>query len=165
MTHPQIVVASAPVSYGAFEVTFGVNPNVPDGVALLDAVAAAGYEGIDLGPVGYLGNLAEIHDRLATRSLALAGGYIEFSFHDADHVTAMMPELDALLDMFDAAANDDTVPAPKPTIADAGSDERRGRPGVRRGRGHLAGVRAVLRPIPSEVLQSGALPARRGWAG
>jgi hypothetical protein len=36
----QIYVANAPVSYGAFEVTVGINPNVPDGTALLDAVAA-----------------------------------------------------------------------------------------------------------------------------
>jgi len=31
-----ISVANAPCSYGAFEVTVGVDPNVPDGVALLD---------------------------------------------------------------------------------------------------------------------------------
>jgi len=48
----KIYVANAPVSYGAFELTVGINPNVPDGTALLDAVAAAGYDGIDLGPVG-----------------------------------------------------------------------------------------------------------------
>src|SRR5213075_1319112 len=51
-----IVVANAPVSYGAFELTVGIDPNVPDGVQVLDEVAAAGYGGIDLGPVGYLGN-------------------------------------------------------------------------------------------------------------
>ena len=51
-----IRVANAPVSYGAFEITVGHDPNVPDGISVLDQVAAAGYAGIDLGPVGYLGS-------------------------------------------------------------------------------------------------------------
>jgi len=55
-----ISVASAPCSYGAFEVTVGVDPNVPDGRSVLDQVAAAGYAGIDLGPVGYLGSGGEL---------------------------------------------------------------------------------------------------------
>jgi len=38
-----IVVANAPVSYGAFELTVGILPDVPDGAAVLDQVAAAGY--------------------------------------------------------------------------------------------------------------------------
>ena len=45
-----IAVANAPVSYGAFELTVGHDPNVPDGTTVLDQVAAAGYDGIDLGP-------------------------------------------------------------------------------------------------------------------
>ena len=50
-----IRIGNAPVSYGAFEVTIGVDPNVIEGVAVLDALADAGYAGVDLGPVGYLG--------------------------------------------------------------------------------------------------------------
>lgn len=126
MTAKQIFVANAPVSYGAFEVTVGFDPNVPDGLELLDAVAEAGYDGIDLGPMGYLGEGEELGRRLAERNLGLAGAYIEFSFHDPEHVERMMPELDALLDTFDAVAgNQNGKPAPRPTIADAGSDLRR----------------------------------------
>lgn len=126
----KIYVANAPVSYGAFEVTVGFDPNVPDGLALLDAVAAAGYDGIDLGPVGYLGSGAELGQRLADRNLGLAGAYIEFEFHKADSVERMMPELDAMLDTFDAVAPFiKGKPAPRPTIADAGSDARRAAPG------------------------------------
>ena len=55
-----IVIANAPVSYGAFELTVGLDPNTPDGVHVLDEVAGAGYGGIDLGPVGYLGIGAEL---------------------------------------------------------------------------------------------------------
>ena len=36
-----IRVANAPVSYGAFELTVGMLPNVP----VLDAIAEAGYAG------------------------------------------------------------------------------------------------------------------------
>lgn len=126
----KIHVANAPVSFGAFEVTIGFDPNVPDGLALLDAVADAGYDGIDLGPVGYLGAGAELGKRLADRNLGLAGAYIEFSFHQSADVTRMMPELDAMLDTFDAVAPFISgKPAPRPTIADAGSDARRAAPG------------------------------------
>ncbi len=41
-----ISVANAPCSYGAFEVTVGVDQNVPDGVTLLDHVAKADYQDI-----------------------------------------------------------------------------------------------------------------------
>src|SRR5206468_10760813 len=50
-----IRVANAPVSYGAFELTVGVLPNVPAAEDVLDAIVAAGYAGTELGPRGYLG--------------------------------------------------------------------------------------------------------------
>ena len=50
----KIIVANAPVSYAAFERTIGL-PGVPTAEAVLSAVAEAGYDGIDLGPVGFLG--------------------------------------------------------------------------------------------------------------
>ena len=45
MSSSEIIVANAPVSYGAFEVTIGFDPNVPDGDEILDQVAAAGSAG------------------------------------------------------------------------------------------------------------------------
>jgi hypothetical protein len=65
-----IAVANAPVSYGAFELTVGHDPNVPDGATVLDRVAAAGYDGIDLGPVGYLGDREQLGELLAERGPA-----------------------------------------------------------------------------------------------
>jgi len=38
---PSIAIAGAPVSFGAFEVTVGVDPHVPDALAVLDRVIAA----------------------------------------------------------------------------------------------------------------------------
>src|SRR3989442_14245435 len=75
-----INIANAPVSYGAFELTVGRDANVPDGIGVLDQVAAAGYEGIDLGPAGYLGLGTELAVRLPIRQPALSGGFLELPF-------------------------------------------------------------------------------------
>lgn len=126
---PDIVVANAPVSYGAFELTVGIDPNVPDGVGVLDAVAAAGYAGIDLGPVGFLGSDDELGERLAARDLGLAGAYLELPYAEHEALDRILPQLDAILDTFDAAAPYRVGPPPRPTLADNGSDFRRSRPG------------------------------------
>lgn len=122
-----IPVANAPCSYGAFEVTVGTYPNVPDPVTLLDAVDSAGYEGIDLGPVGYLGRDGELAERLEERGLSLAGGYLGLPFSEPHRLEEELQTLDALLDVFDS------VPAGRrkalPTLADAGSPQRAALPG------------------------------------
>lgn len=126
---PGIVIANAPVSYGAFELTVGIDPDVPDGNQVLDEVATAGYAGIDLGPVGYLGANTELGERLATRRLGLAGAYLELPYADHEALGRALPALDDTLDVFDAAAPFRVGPAPKPTLADNGSEIRRARPG------------------------------------
>jgi inosose dehydratase len=63
-----IVLANAPVSYGAFEITVGIDPNVPDPLTLLDWVRDTGYDGVDLGPLGYLGDVETLPARLAHRA-------------------------------------------------------------------------------------------------
>ncbi len=125
----KITVANAPISYGAFELTVGIDPNVPDGEAILDEVRAAGYAGIDLGPVGYLGDGPVLAERLASRQLGLAGAYLEFPFTDHDALPTLYPELDAMLDTFDAVRDVVPGPVPHPTIADSGSERRRNNPG------------------------------------
>jgi inosose dehydratase len=129
MTDATITVANAPVSYGAFELTVGIDPATPDGLHVLDEVTAAGYAGIDLGPVGYLGAGTELADRLASRGLGLAGAYLELPYSDPEALQRILPELDALLDTFDGVAGQLPGPTPHPTIADAGSPARRARPG------------------------------------
>ena len=79
-----IRVANAPVSYGAFELTVGVLPNVPGPEQVLDAIAAAGYEGTELGPLGYLGDRETLRERLGRRGLRLAGAFVELRFGDGD---------------------------------------------------------------------------------
>ena len=123
-----IAVANAPVSYGAFEVTVGHDPNVPNGTEVLDQVAEAGYAGIDLGPVGYLGTGERLGELLAERGLGLAGAYLELPYADSGALAEALPALDGLLDTFDAVQPYLPGPPPRPTLADAGSRERRSRP-------------------------------------
>jgi inosose dehydratase len=120
-------LANAPVSYGAFEITVGIDPNVPDPIALLDAVASAGYAGIDLGPIGYLGHGEHLRKRLSDRGLDLAGGYLELPFSEPAELQQALGELEALLDLFDAVSSSER-PA-RPTLADAGSPARAALPG------------------------------------
>jgi len=121
-----IVVANAPVSYGAFELTVGILPNVPDGAMVMDEVAAAGYAGIDLGPAGYLAGQEKLGDELRHRKLGLAGGFFELPFSEPKLMPAALEGLDGLLDVFDAAHAEGLKP--RPTLADLGSDARRARP-------------------------------------
>jgi inosose dehydratase len=97
----QIAVANAPVSYGAFELTVGQDPDVPSGTQVLDQVAAAGYAGIDLGPVGYLGTGERLGELLAERSLGLAGAYVELPYSEPHALEKSLPELESILDVFD----------------------------------------------------------------
>jgi len=111
-----IAIANAPVSYGAFELTVGIMPDVPDGDTVLDDVAGAGYSGIDLGPAGYLGAGDDLREKLARRKLALSGGFVELPFHDEEKITGALRDLGAVLDIFDSAAIDAEL-GPKPTLA------------------------------------------------
>jgi inosose dehydratase len=123
-----IAVAGAPVSFGAFEVTVGTDPHVPDATSVLDAVQHARYDGIDLGPPGYLGEGGELRRRLDGRGLHLAGGYMAMPFSEPARMPAAIDELNRLLGIFDSVRNAASVP-PRPTLADAGSEARRRTPG------------------------------------
>jgi inosose dehydratase len=127
MHEAEVLVANAPVSYGAFEITVGIDPNVPEPLTLLDWVSDAGYAGVDLGPAGYLGDSTTLPERLAARGLGLVGGYLELPFSEPERMADGLIELDALLDIFDTVRGGGL--APKPTLADAGSPARSRYPG------------------------------------
>ena len=172
-----VLVANAPVSYGAFERTIGM-PGVPTGEDVLSAVAGAGYEGIDLGPVGFLGRArsAASGPRHPT-DWRLAGGYVELPFTDPASLRGAWHELDAVLDQFDATASLRASNPPRPTLACAPTPERAAHPG-QAGRNRslaldaaarsalVAGVaealdRCLARGYPADV-PSGARDLRRG---
>ena len=120
-----IRVANAPCSFGAFEITVGVLPDVPDPESVLDAIAGAHYEGTELGPPGYLGNREALRERLERHGLALAGGYIPIRFSEPHHWYDDLRALSETLDLFAAAGGSEA----KPVLADAGSKERSRLPG------------------------------------
>jgi len=97
-------VGNAPVSFGAWNLDASRSASVPTAERVLAAVAAAGYDGIELGPLGYLEPA-----RIAAHGLELAGAYISIPFGDG------LGSLDATLDVFDAVA-----PHARPILADDG---------------------------------------------
>lgn len=122
------LIANAPVSYGAFELTVGVMDGVPGSERILDEVSSAGYDGIDLGPEGYLEGDGDLATRLSERGLLLAGGYLALPFTQPG---PSFEDLERLLSVFSRVTKPsvDPVVKPKPTLADAGSPERLGRIG------------------------------------
>jgi len=114
-------VANAPLSYGAFEMTVGTDFAVPDPERILEAIGAAGYEGTDLGPPGYLGEGDELAERLAANRLQIVGGFVPLRFSQEEDVTG----LEHTLDLFDAAG----ATGARPVLCDAGGPERIANPG------------------------------------
>ncbi len=119
-----IRVANAPVSFGVFELTVGRIEGLPGPEEVLGAVRDAGYDGIDLGPAGFLGRGAALRERLESRGLQLAGGWVAFRLTDPAALEEDLEALDEVLDAF-VEANGEAEAAfqPKPTIADAGDPQ------------------------------------------
>jgi inosose dehydratase len=159
---PPVAVANAPVSFGAFEVTVGIDPRVPDALAVLDAVHHAGYAGIDLGPPGYLGADEDLRARLRARGLSLAGGYIAMPFSEPDRMAGSMDELARLLDIFDASKGAAPL-SPRPTLADAGSDVRRKTPGRAHGDPSLMLDAAAWTRFAESMKRAAGLCRERGY--
>ncbi|HEX5190342.1 MAG TPA: TIM barrel protein [Streptosporangiaceae bacterium] len=120
-----VKIGNAPVSYGAFEVTVGRHQGVPTAAEVLDAVQAAGYEGVDLGPLGYLGLGGELRSALSARGLLLTGGYVEVDVSSDDAPEAGMAEISGVCDQFDEVADlaggTGGTFSPRPTVALIGS--------------------------------------------
>lgn len=73
-------IGNAPCSWG---VEFADDPRNPDWQEVLDEAAAAGYSGLELGPIGYMPeDPAMLGKSLAERQLSLIGGVIFRPFHD-----------------------------------------------------------------------------------
>ena len=76
-----IRIGNAPCSWG---VEFADDPRNPSWRKVLSDCAAAGYKGIELGPVGFMPEgSAILADGLAENDLTLIGGVVFRPFHDA----------------------------------------------------------------------------------
>jgi inosose dehydratase len=104
-------IASAPVSFGVFELTAG-RDDLPAGPLLAKTMAELGYVGSELGPPGYFGDGAEVAETLGSVGLVLMGSFLPLRFSRREHIDEDMAALDANLELLDAARGD----APKPTV-------------------------------------------------
>ncbi len=76
-----IKIGNAPCSWG---VEFANDPRNPSWERVLDECKAAGYDGIELGPIGFMPeDPAVLGDALAARAMSLIGGVVFRPFHDA----------------------------------------------------------------------------------
>lgn len=77
-----IRIGNAPCSWG---VEFADDPRNPTWKSVLSDCAAAGYKGIELGPVGFMPeDPAVLGDALSEHDLELIGGVVFRPFHDPD---------------------------------------------------------------------------------
>ena len=77
-----ITIGNAPCSWG---VEFANDPRNPTWQRVLDECKAAGYMGIELGPIGFMPeDPLELGDALSARGLTLIGGVVFRPFHDAE---------------------------------------------------------------------------------
>ncbi|TAM66208.1 MAG: sugar epimerase [Microbacteriaceae bacterium] len=124
-----VLVAGAPVSFGVFELTSSDTPiALPDGETVMEILARTGYDGIDLGPRGYLDASGDLDARLLAHRLALSGGWIDLPLSDDDAYERAIPELEQAISIF-GTVQSGPIP-PRPTLADAGDDIRHAHPGA-----------------------------------
>lgn len=121
----ELQVGNAPLSYGAFEMTVGVFPNVPGPERFLDEVTEAGYVGTELGVPGWLGEGDELRARLEEHGLVLTGGWCPIRFSEPEHWDEDLAALQDTLTLFAAADGRQA----HPVFGDGGSDARRANPG------------------------------------
>jgi inosose dehydratase len=98
-------IGNAPVSFGAWSLEASRVPGVPGPERILQELADAGYDGVELGPLGFFSQPGAI----AAHGLILSGGYIPVPFG------AGLGPLDETLDLFD-----EIEPSARPILADEG---------------------------------------------
>ena len=118
----RIKVAAAPVSWGVFEKTEGDALTMPP-EQMLDQMAAAGYEGTELGPPGYFGTAPEMKERLASRGLSLVGAFMPLRFSRAEHIEEDLTWMRGVMELLDEGRPDKVMP--KAVLADASLEPER----------------------------------------
>jgi inosose dehydratase len=84
----QLRIANAPTSWGVEDPR---DPAIPPWSRLLDDVAAAGYPGVELGPLGYLpGDPARLRRELDARELELVAGFVFTPLHTDEGAAAAL---------------------------------------------------------------------------
>jgi inosose dehydratase len=152
-------VANAPLSYGAFEMTVGTSFPVPGPEQVLEAIAAAGYDGTDLGPPGYLGEGKLLAERVGASGLDVVGGFVPLHLSEPEHADVDAAELRRTLDLFAAAG----ATAAQPVLSDAGSPARAAAPGRGEEDPALRLEGARWRALADGVARAVAIARERGY--
>ena len=158
-------VASAPVSFGIFELTTD-DEGLPDPIAVLDAMVDTGYEGTELGPPGYFGDAAGTAAALAERDLGLVGSFLPLRLSRREHIAEDIAFLDEALGILD-----ETTPPgdtrPLALISDSFCEPERmaGAGRIEELPGRLAGRRALRAAGRERAPRGRALPRPRLPAG
>src|SRR5471032_2274203 len=84
-TATKLRVASAPVSFGVDEV-LSDDAWMPAPDDMLDWMVDIGFEGTELGSPGYMGDAAQVYQRLSSRNLELVGAFLPQHFSRAEKV-------------------------------------------------------------------------------
>jgi len=122
-------IASAPCSFGVF---YGSKINV-NPLQYLDASRVIGYEGVDLGPDGFLGSPDDLAKRLAERELGLSGAYVTLGELGEEGSGQESGRLERVLVSFSRIAHT-AQHLPKPVLCVAGgADTAAALPGWRKG--------------------------------
>jgi inosose dehydratase len=83
-----LTVGAAPLSWGVFEGDARANPAW---AVVLDEIAEAGYEQLELGPIGFLPEDPQrLKVELDTRGLSLTAGFVYEHMHDPDHYDTVL---------------------------------------------------------------------------
>ncbi len=101
-----IRIASAPCSYGVFEITVD-QPGLPEGEELARVMAESGYAGTELGPPGYFGTGPAVGRMLASHGLELMGSFLPLSFSRAEQFGTDYEAMDRALDTLETAGGDE----------------------------------------------------------
>ena len=110
-------IANAPVSWGVSEATGGQQP-APD--VFLAEVAACGYRGVELGPLGYLEtDPVGLRASLSRHGLGLVGAFCPVTLHDRSQRDRALAAVDELVGVLAAGGASVLV------LADEGDDLRR----------------------------------------
>jgi inosose dehydratase len=114
-------LASAPVTWGVWEKTYG-RDGLIDPQAMLAAVRELGFTGIELGPRGYFGaDPAQVAETFADADLALVGAFVELHLYDEEQFRRDWGELEWTIPVLAETAEPGQGCV---VLADAGSPER-----------------------------------------
>jgi len=122
-----ISIATAPCCWGVDDVG---NPNLPSWERVFDEAAAAGYQGLELGPYGYVPlDLGRVAGALEERGLSIVAGTIFddlVSPSNRENLLKQTDEICALISRLPPVApfEGQRFPTPYLTVMDWGHDER-----------------------------------------